>query len=201
MESIFPLPDWNPRGFLPPRLTPAWTSSPYLVSLEQVIERFGYTERRCHLIGGFLDMRAELRRIGFERGFQWLAGSFLDEVERIEERDPGDIDTCSFLYNPESVQDDFELAVFLADHGHITDRKQAKKKYLCDSFLIPLQAGQLAFNPESLAARMIHWIQLFGNEKQTEIVKGILQVDFETMDEDAGARMALMAKKASFYNR
>lgn len=184
------LPPWNEKGFLPPNLPPTWRSSPYVVSPLKLVQHFGFTPHRRRLLAGFFALRAELRRAGFRRGFQWLGGSFVDAIERVEGRPPGDIDTVSFLYTPEGLDANCGLAEHLSRHAGLFDRKAMKACFHCDAFILPLDAGVLSYTPEALMARVVHWLQLFGNFRATREVKGILQVDFEAEEEAALAELA-----------
>lgn len=57
-------------------------------------------------MGGFLDYRAALYQVGITRGFQWVNGSFVEEIELSEEDPhvPNDIDVVTFYY-PSDAED------------------------------------------------------------------------------------------------
>ena len=46
-------------------------------------------------MAGFLSFRDALQATGLVKGFQWINGSFLENVEEVEERNPRDIDVVS----------------------------------------------------------------------------------------------------------
>jgi hypothetical protein len=71
----------------------------------------------------------------------------------------------------------------------------SKTQFHCDSFIVPLQSGNYGFNAESLVVRAIHWYSLFGLHKTTRRPKGIIQLDFESLDGDEGARRALALRR------
>jgi hypothetical protein len=48
-------------------------------------------------------MASPSRALGFNRGFQWLDGSF------VENKDPRDLDVVTFLYRPPGIHDAGEL--------------------------------------------------------------------------------------------
>lgn len=101
--STKPIPHWNDDGFLPAAdsVEPtSWERSPYSVSLFGLIERFGTSEIRIRLLQGLLDFRVELHNAGLHSGFQWIDGSFVENVEETANRSPNDIDVVTFFYIP-----------------------------------------------------------------------------------------------------
>lgn len=98
------IPQWNTLGLLPPIDPVNPTSaerSPYPVALLDVILRFATSPERCKVLKGFLDYRAALHGMGLVNGFQWLDGSFTEQVETLERRSPRDIDVVTFVYTPD----------------------------------------------------------------------------------------------------
>jgi len=63
--------------------------SPYVCTALELCQRFGTTAARKQILEGFLDLRAALTALGV-RGFHWLDGSFVEDIEAQEGRDPGD---------------------------------------------------------------------------------------------------------------
>ena len=111
------IPAWNEMGLLPPidpELPTSPQRSPYSVTLLDVVMRFSTSAERRKVLRGFLDYRAGLHKMGFCNGFQWLDGSFLEDVEILERRPPKDIDVVSFLRAPENpIPPDADLSVFM----------------------------------------------------------------------------------------
>jgi hypothetical protein len=66
----------------------------------EVAQRFAGLPGRRHLVEGLLRYRADLAKLGFVRGFQWLDGSFAEDVEANEQRTPNDIDVVTFAHSP-----------------------------------------------------------------------------------------------------
>jgi hypothetical protein len=92
---------WNNRGILNPISAPtAMKRSPYIVTLSELVECFATTPARCRILKGFLAYRAALHALGLLEGFQWIDGSFVEEIEVLEERDPNDIDVVTFYKLP-----------------------------------------------------------------------------------------------------
>ena len=100
------IPDWNARGILPPTNPQSPTGidrSPYAISLMDLVLRFAKTPERIGILEGFLSFRQAMHRLGLVRGFQWVDGSFLENIELIEGRTPHDIDIVTFFYIPEGM--------------------------------------------------------------------------------------------------
>ncbi|BBE11076.1 hypothetical protein HH1059_14120 [Halorhodospira halochloris] len=97
------IPNWNHQGVLPPYVgsqTGSDGRSPYPTTLVEVLEHFGTSPERCKVLRGFLDYRQELYSIGVKQGFQWVNGSFAENVEILEERPPEDVDVVTFFAVP-----------------------------------------------------------------------------------------------------
>ena len=69
--------------------------SPYPITLQELLDRFSTSAERIDVLKGFLSYRAALHAAGIVRGFQWLDGSFMENVERLEDRPPRDMDVIS----------------------------------------------------------------------------------------------------------
>ena len=52
------------------------------------------------ILDGFLRFRELLTQAGFVSGFQWVDGSFLENVEMLENRPPNDLDVVTFYIPP-----------------------------------------------------------------------------------------------------
>ena len=130
--SQVPIPAWNAMQVLPPvnGLDPVSPDrSPYEVSLLSVVIRFVTSWQRCKILRGFLGFRATLHKAGITSGFQWVDGSFSENVEVLEARNPRDVDVVSFLDDPNGdLGRKFPGA--LADHGEV------KKTFLVDGYWV-----------------------------------------------------------------
>src|SRR5690554_6911742 len=108
------IPDWNSQGVLPPHDPVEPTSverSPYVVSLTDFILHFGTTQNRQSILIGLLNFRASIHAAGLIHGFQWVDGSFLEDIENLENRPPADIDIVTFFHLPQGEnQESFALA-------------------------------------------------------------------------------------------
>lgn len=119
------IPAWNPDGIIPAhdQIDPtSHARSPYTVSLLDVMTRFGNTETRRDLLQRWLDFRAALHRLGITRGFQWIDGSFVENIEQTRNRSPNDIDLVT-LYLPKKLLRNLSIGTV---SGHIRARGAGK---------------------------------------------------------------------------
>ncbi|MBW7864315.1 MAG: hypothetical protein H3C30_07875 [Candidatus Hydrogenedentes bacterium] len=97
------IPEWNPSGVMPPIQSTAPTAmerSPYPVSLTDFVLRFSTTNKCRAILSGLLGFRAALHSAGLTEGFQWIDGSFIENIEEIESREPADVDVVTFFHLP-----------------------------------------------------------------------------------------------------
>ncbi len=168
-----PFTPWNSEGFIPPIGSIDSTSpnrSPYAVSLREIVEDFGHTPTRRRLLNGFLDYRAELHQAGLERGFQWINGSFLENIEDNEQRTPDDIDVTTFFYLPNG----FTEETFYRDHGSLFDKGNIKVIYRVDTQPVLLDPNQMDY----VIKNVIYWYSIWSHTRPPRFRwKGYLQVD------------------------
>lgn len=169
--TFSPIPDWTSTGVIPPvnPLTPTSVNrSPYTVSLTDLIIRFGTSPERVQILDGLLRYREALHACGLQHGFQWLDGSFLEEIETLEGREPRDIDVVTFYHLPsgKSQLDILQSNPNLFNHG------QVKKDFFVDAFLVQLSANA----PESLVERSAYWYSVWSHRRD-DIWKGFLQIN------------------------
>ena len=111
VNNFIPIPDWDPRGLLPPslgELTSAASNPPYPVRLTELALHFADNGTRRQLLLGLLDFRRELHDAGITGGFQFVDGSFVENTLLRRGRDPADIDVVTF-FNPPVGRSQSEL--------------------------------------------------------------------------------------------
>lgn len=183
------IPDWNAQGVLPPISVSDATSrlrSPYVVSLSEVMLRFGSTPQRQAILDGFLQYRGVLHAVGLAQASQWLNGSFLENIETLESRPPNDMDVVTFFRRPsgETEQSLVRRAPILAD------RMAVKQRFHADAYLVGIDA-----EPEVLAERFTHWYSMWSHRRDG-VWKGYLQVDLSPSD-DVAAWSALASRRTA----
>lgn len=175
------IPEWNAGGLLPPinqENPTSYERSPYRVAILDVVMRFATSPERCRVLEGFLSYRAILHSMGIVRGFQWLDGSFTEQVETLELRPPRDIDVVTFLYTPE-VFNPTEDQLQAFDHDY------AKANFLVDSYSVVLNE----LEPEHIVQQSAYWYSMWSHRRDSSW-KGYLQIDLDPAH-DAAARARL----------
>jgi hypothetical protein len=111
------------------------TLSPYACTTLELCQRFATTAARKQILQGFLDLRAALAALGVQ-GFQWLDGSFVEDIEAQEGRDPKDMDVVTFVANPAAPA--ALVAAVMAGNPNLWNRPHVKATYHIDHFSLPL---------------------------------------------------------------
>jgi hypothetical protein len=169
---------WNSEGFIPPIGSSGSTShdrSPYIITLRDLVEDFGYTPTRQRLLSGFLSYRARLHQMGLTTGFQWINGSFLENVEENDSRGPEDIDVVTFFHLPSGYTEETLLD---ADQP-VFNRNYIKSKYEVDAHYVQLNAEHMGYVIESST----YWYSLWSHTRDGQW-KGYLQVDLANVEDE-----------------
>lgn len=178
------IPNWNLHGVLPP-IDPSNPvskhRSPYKVSLIDLIPRFGISIERLEILEGLLSLRSELHGVGLVKGFQWLDGSFSENIELLQSRPPNDIDVVTFFHLPDAKTENDLLIEYpqLFDRDHIWDT------YHVDAYYVGLPDADPAENDlEDLIADSIYWYGVWSHQRNSFSWKGYLQVDLSPTDDN-----------------
>jgi hypothetical protein len=171
------IPGWNSQGVLPPVDTSNPVSrdrSPYVVSVDDFVLRFGTSLERLNILDGLLSFRSALHVAGLISGFQWLDGSFLESIESLESRPPHDIDVVTFYYLPSS----HTQRTLLSGHPQLFDRDFIKNNYHVDAYFIDLMSNI----PEELISNSAYWYSIWSHRRNS-LWKGYLQIDLSQTDD------------------
>ncbi|BGD48089.1 TPA: DUF6932 family protein [Pseudomonas aeruginosa] len=173
------IPLWNHQGIIPPIDESNPTSpvrAPYQTDMVQIVERYATTFERCDVLEGFLSHRAQIHRMGIASGFQWLDGSFMENVELLEGRHPNDMDVVMFADIPKAV----EQALQPQDIQMLVDNPWIKENYKVDFYLLPLSES-----PETLIEMAAYWYSMWSHRRSMQW-KGFLSVRLESgLDQNA----------------
>lgn len=172
---------------LPPHLGDPRKSeelSPYPCTMVELCESFSTSPARKAILVGFLNLRRELLSLGIQ-GFQWLDGSFVENVEIQMERDPNDIDVVTFVAQPTQLSLIETIQIARSD---LFQRDKVKPAFSVDHFILPLCS-----RPEIIVELTRYWYGLFSHRRDC-VWKGMLRVDLTTTSDDAMARNLLENK-------
>ncbi len=164
------LPNFDPNGVLPPFTgdpTDPANMSPYPAMPLEFGQQFGTTAERRTILLGWLDLRAVLRQAGFHGAFQWVDGSFLEDIENTEGRAPQDIDVITFFYPPDP---NFSATV-AANFPILADHPQTKAQFHTDHYLM-----NLAAHPIRTVDMTAYWCGLFSHRRDG-VWKGLLRIE------------------------
>ena len=182
------IPAWTMAGVLPPirPQQPGHSSdrSPYEVGLCDFVEQFAFTPGRTEILKGFLDYRAALHGAGLTNGFQWVDGSFMQDVENHETRPPNDVDVVTYFHLPTGETQ----ASLVAKTGKLLSNAYVKATYKVDAY--PYVLGELT---DTRQVRQISYWYSMWSHRRDGLWKGFLQIDLRP-DEDAEARRVLSHK-------
>lgn len=169
------IPAHNQSGVLPPYLGDAPSTenlmAPYKVTLLDVAKKFSSSKSRCEIIKGLVSYRAELRREGITSGFQWIDGSFVEDVERNAGRPPSDVDIITFAERPTAYLNSQNWVNFINRRKDLFLPLESKKNYKCDAYYV-----DMSLRPEILISRARYWFGLFSHQRETFLWKGMLEV-------------------------
>ena len=179
-----PIPTFDHNEVLPPHLgDPRQPNelTPFPVTSEEVSQRFATSPERKAILAGWLEFRGELARIGITQGFQWLDGSFLENVEVSERRAPNDLDVVTFYHLPAGLTVNDLLALLRAQLPEFFIPRQCKARFKVDHYGVHLGASGA-----SLVENTRYWSALFSHRRDG-VWKGMLRVELDTPASDIAA--------------
>lgn len=174
-----PIPSFDANGVLPPHTgdpTHSANVSPYPSTPLEFGQRFGGTPDRRQIIQGWLDLRRLLRSAGFNGVccFQWVDGSFLEDIESTESRAPRDVDVITFYYPPSTTFG----ATVAASHPVLADQAGTKSTFHVDHYFIDLAA-----HPAGTVDLTAFWCGLFSHRRDG-VWKGLLRIELGNQTDD-----------------
>lgn len=180
------IPDFDHNFVLPPHLgDPRGPEqlSPYPCTTLDLIQRFSTSNERRTILRGFLDFRERLRATGLTDGFQWLDGSFLEDIENNprELRAPRDLDLVTVYWGYDQA---FQKTV-IATFPEFANPSMAKANFALDHY--PFDAG---YSPELTVEYARYWMLLFSHNRDG-VWKGMLKIALDTPALDNEARLLL----------
>jgi hypothetical protein len=168
------IPPWTATGVLPPIDVANPTSAsraPYQVSLTDVVMRFATSVPRFSIAQRLLDYRAALHRMGLTSGFQWIDGSYLEQIELLEGRPPNDVDVVTFV-------DTASASVPTGNDDDALDNAKGKARFSVDGYFVELNLVP----PNELSAMSVYWYSVWSHRRNLEW-KGFLQIDLSPAED------------------
>lgn len=175
-----PIPDFNHNFVLPPHLgNPVDRShlSPYPCSIIELCHKYSFSPERINILRNYVLFRQRMNTMGIIYGFQWLNGSFLEDIENSEGRAPHDLDLVTFCggLSPN------DMANIASNFPEFIYANLSRTKYSLDHYPI-----DYAYKPEVTVEQTRYWLQLFTHNRKS-IWKGILRLPLNTSIDDQHA--------------
>lgn len=132
---------------------------------------FAISQERADILNGLFDYRDALHNQGIVSGFQWLDGSFLENIEDLENRPPNDIDVVTFFEIPHG----HTQATLLPHISHLFDPNQTKQDFMVDAYPFVMD-GRI----DGAAIRQTsYWYSMWSHRRRDKVWKGFAQVDLD----------------------
>jgi hypothetical protein len=152
--------------------------------MTEFVARLGTTPGRKQLCRNLISYRKLLAGDGYTEGFQFIDGSFVEDVERTRGKEPSDLDVFSFLSAPLKYQQDFSAwnaAGLPFWRTEIADRDRNKARFGLDTYALLLQETNLP----TLIQQIIYWYGLFSHQRETFAWKGFVAIPLDPSGDDA----------------
>lgn len=178
------IPAFNSSNVLPPYLgaNPGARGemSPYQASMTEIVRRFATSPARVTIIEGLLAYRENLANLGIVDGFQWIDGSFVENVEVLCGRAPADVDVVTFARRPSHVADPVAWTNLIQANLDVFIPAQAKAQFLCDAYFVDLNK-----KPEIVVDDTRYWFGLFSHQRVSSLWKGMIAIPLSSDDQIA----------------
>lgn len=178
-----PIPPHNPGGVLPPfdGIDPAQRAqrAPYRASLEEVVHRFATSPNRIAILRGYLRLRTVVHQAGLVNGFQWLDGSFIDQMAR----EPNDLDVVTFFFRPEGATRS-TLGNLWSRYQDAFDPTAARRTYRCDAYYVDMSAP----GTDELVRQTVYWHGLFSHQRETYTWRGMIEVNLSPSGDETALK-------------
>jgi hypothetical protein len=135
----------------------------------ELVRRFATSPERAQILEGLLNYRDALRSIGVTSGYQWIDGSFVEDVETTRGRPPGDVDLVTVAHRP--ISDDAAWRALVVGNLHVFDPAVSKVRFKSDAYYIDLNKP-----PRLVVEDTVYFFGLFSHQKATFLWKGVLRI-------------------------
>ncbi len=172
-----PIPQFDHNHVLPPHTgdpTNPRYLSPYSSSILEFCQRFATSSFRIDLLHHLIRFRQKMTLSGITKGFQWIDGSFTENIEVSQKRNPKDLDLITFYRDLTAIEEKHIEENF----PEFTDQKMSANMFKLDHYLVDYN-----FDPEYTITATRYWIQLFTHTR-LDVWKGIIQLPLNTPEDD-----------------
>lgn len=174
------IPEWDTAGVIPPIAPGASGASPhrapYRATMIEVVRRYGRTQERRAVLRGLLELRRRLAEVGLADGFQWLDGSFVEDVETLRSRAPADVDVVTFAH----LGDDAEQQRRFAEYAYLFDPRETKARFAVDAYYRNLDEPM---NDESVRW-VTYWYSMWAHRREDRMWKGFIEVPLSAAEDE-----------------
>lgn len=175
-----PIPNFDHNNVLPPHLgnpTNRTHLSPYPCTILELCHQFSTSPQRIAILKNFVTFRQRMTKEGILNGFQWLDGSFMENIETSEGRPPRDLDVVTFFGGLTIPQQ----TAIRGNFPEFANPTLAKANYLLDHYPV-----DYSFSPDVTVEQTRYWIQLFTHNR-LGVWKGMLRLPLNTPIDDQHA--------------
>jgi hypothetical protein len=155
--------------------------SPFPATLVEIAGSMCSTDPRKEIFRGLLAYRQALDGIGLTAGVQWLSGSFLEDIEALESRPPGDVDLVTFCHRPAGARTDPDWVAFQAANAALFEPPQIKAAFRCDAYYVDMDIA-----PWAVVWYTRYWFGLFAH-RRGGLWKGLLEIPLAVSNDDTDA--------------
>lgn len=175
-----PIPNFDHNHVIPPHIgDPRLRTdvSPFECTTLELCQKFSTSAERIIILKNFLQFRNVMHSCGVTTGFQWLDGSFLENIEISELRSPRDLDVVTF-FGGLTILEQKGIKLIFPEFGSPSLSK--------NNFLLDHYAVDYCYDPNVTVEQTRYWLQLF-THKRNGIWKGMLKVQLNTLKDDEDA--------------
>ncbi len=172
-----PIPNFDHNNVLPPHLgnpTDRSHLSPYPCTILELCHQFSTSPQRIEILKNFVLFRQRMTSLGIVNGFQWLDGSFMENIEVAETRHPNDLDVVTFFSGLSNKQQ----SDLIINFPEFVNPNLSKSKYLLDHYPV-----DYAYTPEVTVEHIRYWLQLFTHNRN-KVWKGMVKLSLNTEIDD-----------------
>ena len=173
------IPGFDIDGLLPPIRPGAPGHSrdraPYRTDALTFCQRFGNTDERRIILHGWLQFRLRLQETSLNDGFQWVNGSFCEDIEVQETRPPGDVDVVTLARLGDQLVLSRKLPPEVLDHD------LCKETFHVDHYFV---ATDVPFSMDQ-GSMISYWSSLWSHRRADNRWKGFVAIPLASNDVEA----------------